>query len=295
MICEICGKETAQYKCPACGCHTCCLNCVKLHKLQRNCTGQKPKTEFVPMKEMTAETLYRDINLYDQANVALINASDRLPKSFNKLTQIQKKIRKACSDRGIDINFMPGISSRSKSNKTQIVRDDKNQMILWTINWRFFDETKTKRYELTTNKINEESKLGFVLKGIFETCPNDFVAHLNLNNIIVLMNAERVEGGVFYELDNEFSINDNLCGKCIIEYPIFNIIPKETKEQWKICSPFTQGKTIEQEMKEDEERMKKEEEEIEKEEKGPDFEEIKRSLKLDLIASFNQEMDEMKK
>ena len=141
----------------------------------------------------------------------------------------------------------------------------------------------------------EDIKLGLVLKGLIETTPNDYVASLQNDQELVLMNAERVEGDSYYELDNEFSINDCICGKCIIEYPIFNVIPKNCKNNWNICSPFTIGKTVEQEKKEDEEREKAKLDEIEEEkqeEKGPNFDEIKKSLKLDLIASFNQEMEE---
>ena len=151
MLCQICEKELAKYKCPACGCQTCSLNCVRLHKIRFNCTGQKPKTEFVPMKDMTSDILYKDINLYDKANIALINASDKLPQKFSKLSQNQKKLRKACSERGIELSFMPSMSSRSKSNKSQISREEKDT-ILWTIQWRFFNEDKKLMYEFITPK-----------------------------------------------------------------------------------------------------------------------------------------------
>ena len=151
-------------------------------------------------------------------------------------------------------------------------------------------------YEFITPKTKEDIKLGLIIKGLIETTPNDYVAGLQNDDVLVLMNAERVEGDSYYELDNEFTINDCLCGKCIIEFPIFNVIPKGSKGDWNICSPFTVAKTVEQEKKEDEEREKAnmEEDSNEKQEvtKGPDFDEIKKSLKLDLIASFNQEMEE---
>ena len=51
--CGICGESAAKYKCPGCLVHTCSLPCVKQHKNTSGCSGQRDKTAFVAMKELT--------------------------------------------------------------------------------------------------------------------------------------------------------------------------------------------------------------------------------------------------
>lgn len=51
--CELCGKVQWKYKCPRCDKKTCCLACVKQHKVETNCNGIRDKTAFVKMKTMT--------------------------------------------------------------------------------------------------------------------------------------------------------------------------------------------------------------------------------------------------
>lgn len=51
--CELCGKVQWKYKCPRCDKKTCCLACVKQHKVETNCNGIRDKTAFVKMKAMT--------------------------------------------------------------------------------------------------------------------------------------------------------------------------------------------------------------------------------------------------
>ena len=55
--CEICHESTAKYKCPGCLVQTCSLPCVKQHKANSGCSGQRDKTAYVAMKDFT------DLNL----------------------------------------------------------------------------------------------------------------------------------------------------------------------------------------------------------------------------------------
>ena len=285
MSCEICGVAEAKYKCPACGCRTCSLECVRRHKIERNCTGQKPKTEFVPMNKMNAEILQRDIALYDRANVAVVDASDKLDE-FKKVPKYKKNLKKECADRGIDLNFMPSLSSRHRTNESCISKENK-EVILWTICWRFYTPEKKIIYERIVPRTEDTVKIGLILRGIIETSPDDYVSKLDPNDLVVLMLGERLENGSYYELDNDFSLNDSLCGKTVIEYPIFAVVDKADVKNWKIAPPFAIGAKVEEAKEERKDNEKDEEDDI-----GPDYEEIKKSLKLDLIASFNQSFEE---
>ena len=141
-------------------------------------------------------------------------------------------------------------------------------------------------YERIITKIPDDTKIYFILKGIIETSPNDYVAHLNPNDWAMLMLGERLENGSYYELDYEFSLNDSLCGKTVIEYPIFAVIAKKEIANWKIASPFTIGEKVNDEKNRENEKEDDKNDDIDD---GPNYEEIKKSL----IASFNQTFDDM--
>ena len=65
-LCEICGENEGKYKCPKCGCRTCCLACVKVHKAKSGCDGIKPKQNCHDVKvrpvEMNTDFLRRDVD-----------------------------------------------------------------------------------------------------------------------------------------------------------------------------------------------------------------------------------------
>lgn len=49
--CEICHSTDWKYTCPRCLIHTCSVSCVKKHKLETQCSGERDKTSYVPLKE----------------------------------------------------------------------------------------------------------------------------------------------------------------------------------------------------------------------------------------------------
>lgn len=51
--CAICGLSDARYRCPGCHMQTCSVSCVKQHKQISGCTGQRDKTNYVPIREFT--------------------------------------------------------------------------------------------------------------------------------------------------------------------------------------------------------------------------------------------------
>lgn len=51
-LCGVCAKEPSRYKCPACGTQTCSLECLKQHKVDKNCTGKVDPARFVSWKEL---------------------------------------------------------------------------------------------------------------------------------------------------------------------------------------------------------------------------------------------------
>lgn len=55
--CEICHTEDWKYTCPRCLIHTCSVPCVKKHKLDTQCSGERDKTAYVPLKSYNESTM----------------------------------------------------------------------------------------------------------------------------------------------------------------------------------------------------------------------------------------------
>lgn len=52
--CEVCGENGAKYTCPRCELRTCCLECVKIHKKELECSGLRDKVKFKTIKKLNS-------------------------------------------------------------------------------------------------------------------------------------------------------------------------------------------------------------------------------------------------
>lgn len=57
--CLVCRESEAKYKCPACGMQTCSLPCVKRHKMESSCSGKRPRSEQVPIRQFNDDVLHK--------------------------------------------------------------------------------------------------------------------------------------------------------------------------------------------------------------------------------------------
>ena len=48
QLCQICHTNPHKYTCPRCSIRTCSVDCVKRHKQEKECSGERDKTSFVP-------------------------------------------------------------------------------------------------------------------------------------------------------------------------------------------------------------------------------------------------------
>lgn len=280
MLCQICGKNISKYTCPLCKIQTCSLECVKLHKKQLNCSGVKPKSQFVPLEKMDAEMLMKDCALIDQVQTSVLDSKAKFPKQ--KKPKWQKQLKKECQDEGITICFLPHALSRSQENRTRC--KDQN-VIYWTCRFRFHDENNEIVYNALINDINENSPMGDVLRAIQETSPNDYVAHIDLNQFDLLLVAEGAPGGGHYEIqDLSFTLSEDLFGKTIIEFPIFDIVPKCIFDQFNIVTESDVRNITAQNDVPDNTSQPKDKLIEAKERELLSYETIKDALKLDIIT-----------
>jgi hypothetical protein len=73
MFCQECGIRNAIYKCPSCFIRTCCVDCVKKHKVRTHCTGVAKPYNYLPLNAMNDNTLFSDISFLEQKGMILEN------------------------------------------------------------------------------------------------------------------------------------------------------------------------------------------------------------------------------
>ena len=229
MLCQVCGSAEAQYTCPRCRLRTCSLACVRRHKEESGCSGTKPRTDYVDLPRMTADTLARDCQFLDKIACDTSHMHE-IANRMEKAKKPQPKLKRECSSRGITIRFLPRESSRARENQTFV---DKAKKIYWSARWRFHRPDKTIGYENVFNKIEEDAPLGDVLRALCARVPDDFLRGVDPDQCRILMVAEGAEGDAFYEVDRDVGISGNLFAKTVIEYPIFDVV---TGGDWKIVT-----------------------------------------------------------
>lgn len=270
MLCQVCGKNISKYTCPACDIKTCSVDCIKRHKKETGCTGVKLKTSFVPLEKMNSQMLIKDCALLDEARSAVIDAtSKKFPKKSK--TDWQKLLDSQCQKSGITIHFLPRLMTRAVENKTRYLK--KEDTIYWTCRFRFRNEDKEIVYDYLLHDISENSSMIDIFKAIVETAPNDFVAKANLDTFEILLVAEGSPGGGHFQIDLSCTLGENLFSKTLIEYPIFDVVPKNSLDKWNIV--FYIGEM--EEPKEQPAKTQKTE--------LPSYEKIKDALKLDIISN----------
>lgn len=124
--CEMCMKDDARYKCPACSARTCSLECVRGHKSRKQCDGVR-KHEFVPVSEFTDTHMHQDISFLSRVKDVAFSSSRtfaKAPYPSPKRGGLRKALRKA-----YEWKELPEGMSRRNENQTHI----KNACIFWTV------------------------------------------------------------------------------------------------------------------------------------------------------------------
>lgn len=114
-VCGICFKEPSKYKCPSCSMQTCSLECVKLHKKEKNCLGSVDPAKFLSWKQLSEGSTHvnRDYNF-------LINAGRHLDVQKETLRLNSKNLFKRPAG--------PGKRPPPKRQKTEL-EDSRIQLI----------------------------------------------------------------------------------------------------------------------------------------------------------------------
>jgi len=171
--CAMCMMAVAKYRCPACDRRTCSLACVNSHKARFECTGKRPRADYVaPLRSFTDQLVTRDFGFLEEVDAAL----DRADRDFRLLGSELKfhvgrrhrqriELARACiaPGRGTRLVLAPSAMSIARFNGSYVVGrevgkgkgkgKDKDrgkgkghkhkrstssaQFISWTVEWHF--------------------------------------------------------------------------------------------------------------------------------------------------------------
>lgn len=140
MVCCVCGDKTAQYTCPGCKKRTCSLTCVRMHKAQEHCTGERNLTGPVPLAEFSDAQLRRDFHFLEDCRRVADTVASRRPKdgfhySFHALPPPLYALREAAKIRGVLLQLISEGMRKRDVNTTRY--DKRTDTVTWHVEFRF--------------------------------------------------------------------------------------------------------------------------------------------------------------
>ncbi|KAI9311696.1 hypothetical protein BX666DRAFT_1994556 [Dichotomocladium elegans] len=146
-LCQVCNTQVSKYTCPRCQMRTCSVACVKQHKQDNNCSGERSKTHFVARDQYNYSTMMSDyVYLEDVGRQSDTLIRERMRSDALEPRQkvfrdraLLKKIRFT----GVDYDMLPVGMSRHKINQTNYSTNF--HTIFWTIECFFCRHGKVER------------------------------------------------------------------------------------------------------------------------------------------------------
>ncbi|VVC87012.1 box C/D snoRNA protein 1 [Leptidea sinapis] len=245
--CEVCGANEAKYTCPRCEVKTCCLDCVRIHKNELECTGIRDRTKFVRVKDFKDTDLHSDYRLLEEC-ARFVYAVKRDEKK--KFTRIDRdlpihlyKLKLAARRRGIVLLFLSHNFSRNAVNTTRY--DFKRHIISWRIEW-LFPNVDGPPLKFVDSKCPENKKMSELLDKYVNPEALPFEGSKSLtyyksatqSGVKILLKAEKVKGSQkkFFELEPSESLCESLSGKCVIEFPLIFVVLKDHASNFDIIT-----------------------------------------------------------
>ncbi|XP_059142805.1 box C/D snoRNA protein 1-like [Physella acuta] len=240
--CEMCQVVAAKYTCPGCELRTCSLSCVKQHKTQLGCSGERNKAAFVDMSQYSDGHMLNDYRFLEDASRKLY--SNKMPAEHRYKHYGSPYPNKRCKllmtaayKRGVKVHMVAPMLSKHKTNTSfYTIKTDK---IVWHIEWNFVASKTLVKDE----KVPEDTPLMDAAKKFV-----NFVEHPELRKPLEEYKKENLERSRFllrvdglpanrtryFELKPDLSIAGNLKGHCLTEFPSIAVLPPSTGE----CAEF---------------------------------------------------------
>nr|CCC95358.1 unnamed protein product [Trypanosoma congolense IL3000] len=175
-VCCIC-KERSIYTCPGCGERTCSITCVRVHKEQFNCKGERDLAKKVSLSEFTDKQLQRDYHLLEDARRVVSNCERLFPKmwryTFRALPPPLYALRKAAKQRGVVCQITSEGMCKRDANTSRF--DRRSETIIWRCQFNFHGPD----FSVSTDWGNERHRLGDILTYCWSKNPPIPCFHIN--------------------------------------------------------------------------------------------------------------------
>jgi len=215
----------------------CSVDCIKRHKVDKNCTGKRSRTQFLSLGEMNARTLVEDVSyLEGQTSVLKKKKLSRLepsnkPKAkignFRYEKETWNNIYRCLRESDIMFKRFKKTDSRRIQNKTSFKQS--NQTILWQIEWCFhISINASPKYYMHYNvedlmkvsdSLNEIMEVKKVKEGLAEVLKDQ----PSLLAWVVTMRVLKNENLTGIQLNLSDTIRQSLKEKVVYEFPTFHV------------------------------------------------------------------------
>ncbi|KAI7859208.1 hypothetical protein BDC45DRAFT_497136 [Circinella umbellata] len=232
--CQMCNVNPRKYTCPRCSIHTCSVDCVKRHKQENKCSGERDKTSFVSRDKYNYSHMMSDYTYLEDIS----RRSDTLTRERYKapafMDNRSKLIMKKAREMGIQYNVLPAIMTRHKSNKTSY--NNNTHQMYWTVECCFhrnntvqkileysIPQAKTIR-GMFENMLFVENPQGKVDYNTIRYQARDF-KDAGMDQLVIGLKKEGAPKNTFVNLTSHLdrTIRDILRGEKVIEFPTLYI------------------------------------------------------------------------
>ncbi|KAK3004775.1 hypothetical protein RJ639_019342 [Escallonia herrerae] len=246
--CEECKENPSKYTCPGCSTRSCCLLCVKAHKRRTGCTGQRQKTQFVPLSQFDDNLILSDYTMLEDVKRATESAQrTRLQvcgSSHFRLPFPLKSLRSAAASRRTKLLFLSSgmskrVTNRSFYNNSPVLEPTGNavshdlcfrgyysrkKFITWTIEWRFHSTDAV----LIDHGVHEDTNLSSVLENHLKPGPwnhrlKQFCEEPMESLRCFIRKYPKGRLSPYREFDIKAPIREQLANLVIMEYPVIHV------------------------------------------------------------------------
>lgn len=271
-ICGICSKEPSKYKCPSCSIQTCSLECVKLHKKEKNCLGTVDPAKFLSWKQLSEGSVHvnRDYNFLINAGRHLdvqketlrLNSKNlfkrqggpgkrpppKRPKTEQEDSRLQMIKRAFPHDPPTSIKrkntvivLVPPGMSRAMANKTGY--DKKAGAFVWSVEWVVVADDgrevgRYMSYRLPEGNVLQKIVPINLIKKAYDD-ETDLIVPEKLS--YYLMNVVNCKSGrSLIPLESTMPLCDALADRIVLEYPTIYVSQSGTNVG-DICTSYNQS------------------------------------------------------
>ncbi|ORC88660.1 uncharacterized protein TM35_000162980 [Trypanosoma theileri] len=175
-VCCICG-DAALYTCPGCNARTCSITCIRVHKQEFKCTGERDIAKKVPLSEFTDKHLQRDYHFLEDVRRVVSNCDRTFPKmwryTFRALPPPLHALREAAKKRGVVCQITSEGMAKRDANTSRY--DRKTETITWRCQFNFHKPD----FSVATDWGSERHRLGDILAYCWATNPPLPCFHIN--------------------------------------------------------------------------------------------------------------------